>query len=76
MFSYYNISENNSLQLTSSSTPDSKRTLKASIEQKIKTKYKMTVPAISMEIKQDNNVTVEFNKEDLKNVRNVFYIYI
>lgn len=76
MFTYYrnynNLSKDSYSYLKDSykPTPDSKsKTLKSKIEKNIKDEYKMTVPAISMEIKNTNNVIIEFNKDDLQNVK-------
>jgi len=44
------------------------------LENKIKEKYNMLIPAIFMEIKS-SDYFINFNKEDLKNVKIIFLIF-
>ena len=59
-----------SLELSESSSEKKEKDMKDIIEAKVKSKYNLLIPAIYMELKSDS---LEFKKEDLKNV--IFFSY-
>lgn len=70
-FDLMNLDDDEKKRISENSPEESEKTLKEKIEGKIKSKYKLIIPAILIELAENGKDSIEFQKEDLKNVRNL-----
>ena len=68
-FDMMNINDDERKRNCESSQEESEKTLKEKIEVKIKNKYNLIIPAILIELADNGKDSIEFQKEDLKNVK-------
>jgi hypothetical protein len=71
-FSYYNSQPTAEGEEKKKKEDKEERTLKDKIENQIKNKYNLIIPAILIEIQENGKNTVKLLKEDLKNVIFIF----
>lgn len=68
-FDMININDDERKRSSEGPSEESQKSLKEKIEIKIKNKYNLIIPAILIELAENGKDSIEFQKEDLKNVK-------